>query len=140
MSSYGIPPRFQAAALADFPEAVRRAVGDAAEVAGECGGYYIHGPVGTGKTHLACAILREWIERGVASVTTSTRFGYSETRALFAHAGSFLAALQRTFRAVPGQPSEAAIVLPLRRARALALDDLRAACNRLGPGCAWRVG
>ncbi len=52
----GLPPRFANARLSDFPKNIVRAI--PAER-----GLYVWGPVGTGKTHLLCALLREEARR-----------------------------------------------------------------------------
>lgn len=50
--SRGVPRRYQDATLADFPTLHKEP-----DLIGKS--FYIHGPVGCGKTHLLCALLRE---------------------------------------------------------------------------------
>jgi len=60
--SRGVPRRYQDATLKDFPE--KQLYHE--DLSGKS--FYIHGPVGCGKTHLLCALLRE------ASYGVSSRF------------------------------------------------------------------
>lgn len=55
-ASAAVPKRFAAASLIDFPEAIQKRVLD--WFAAPQDGLFIHGSVGSGKTHLACAIVR----------------------------------------------------------------------------------
>lgn len=52
----GIPPRYKTAKLSDFGDEVVRQVSPFVD--GSCQGALIHGPVGTGKTHLGVATLK----------------------------------------------------------------------------------
>lgn len=66
MLSRGVPRRYMDAKLTDFP-AFQYEYGDLVEKS-----FYVYGPVGCGKTHLLCALLRE------TSYGTSSRFLTSE--------------------------------------------------------------
>ena len=52
----GFPPRYKTAKLSDFSDEVIRQVSPFVD--GTCQGALIHGPVGTGKTHLGVAMLK----------------------------------------------------------------------------------
>lgn len=54
----GVPPMYRDATSADFVPAIRQRITTPND-----NGYFITGPTGTGKTHLAVAILRWWMER-----------------------------------------------------------------------------
>ena len=55
----------------------------------ESGGLFIHGPVGRGKTHLACATMRAWMRK---------HGGHSlRTRAVFTDANEFFAHLRKAY-------------------------------------------
>lgn len=55
-----IPPRFQKAEYSDVPETIRAKFDKIRETRK---GLYIHGPVGTGKTHIAYALKKHWDEQ-----------------------------------------------------------------------------
>jgi DNA replication protein DnaC len=55
-ASAAVPKRFASASLVDFPAEIQSRVLD--WFAAPKDGMFIHGEVGTGKTHLACAIVR----------------------------------------------------------------------------------
>ena len=83
----GIPPRFKGATLADFGEDVVRLVSPFAS--GQCQGAFIHGPVGTGKTHLSVALVKEAVCNAVRTreraslLVTSAPALLSEIRSTF---------------------------------------------------------
>jgi len=66
MSERGVPRRYLDSKLTDFPD-LHHEYGDLMEKS-----FFVHGPVGSGKTHLLCALLRE------TSYGTSSRFLTSE--------------------------------------------------------------
>lgn len=70
----GIPPRYQFASLSQLVEvkAARMQSWLTAAAAGSPGALLLLGPVGTGKTHAACALLRAAAERGVSCQYTRT--------------------------------------------------------------------
>jgi DNA replication protein DnaC len=75
-------------------------------------GLLFMGPVGTGKTHLAIAILKELIEKhGVAC--------------LFYESGSLLKAIQDSYNPV-SETSETRVLAPVYQAEVLVLDELGA--------------
>ena len=83
----GIPPRYKAAKLSDFGEEVARQVSPFVE--GHCHGAFVHGPVGTGKTHLGIAMLKAAVVGAVRSrnrastLVTSAPALLSEIRSSF---------------------------------------------------------
>jgi DNA replication protein DnaC len=116
-----IPPRYYHCTIEDFdpepyagaPEALRHARMIAQSFAdnypAETLGLLIIGPCGVGKTHLAVAIIRKLMERGIGCK--------------FAEYRELLKDIQRTWD--PNNPqSEAAVVDPLLKAEVLVLDDL----------------
>jgi len=72
-------------------------------------GLLLMGPVGIGKTHLAVAILRGLIEKGV--------------RALFYESGSLLKEIQDSYNPV-SKTSELRVLAPVYQAEVLVLDEL----------------
>jgi DNA replication protein DnaC len=66
----GIPIRYKGATLADFDENVVRQVSPFIE--GQCQGVFIHGPVGTGKTHLGVALVKAAVENAVRAQRRAT--------------------------------------------------------------------
>lgn len=79
------------------------------------------GPTGTGKTHLAVATMRRWVEAG--------RGG-----AMFVSAGDLLRRLRAAMDGGPGAGETE--LLRVARARLLALDDLLAGGGRVTPWAA----
>lgn len=67
--SAAIPPRFQAAKLADFRLGEAEFAADALR---DGWGVYLWGPVGTGKTHLAAALLNSRLAAGLPGYWLST--------------------------------------------------------------------
>lgn len=124
LAKYGVPPLFAQARLDDFGDEVRGALGDLE--AGD--GYLLCGATGRGKTHLAAAVLREWIATGHAS--RMRRYALreeAEISAWFCELPGLLAEIRRSFGdRENGGRNERALVKPLREARALVLDDLGA--------------
>lgn len=90
----GIPPRYQAATLADFGRRATVARDWLARAAsGDPGALAINGPVGTGKTALACALVRAAAERGVFARYSRTFDLRDRTRAAWDGEGSEAGAL-----------------------------------------------
>jgi chromosomal replication initiation ATPase DnaA len=78
-----VPPLFEKASLGDFGDMTQAAV--RAWLRKPVPGFFITGPPGTGKTHLACAIVRDLTLRGkeilfkrFATLCLSLRTAYSE--------------------------------------------------------------
>ena len=66
----GIPTRYKAAKLSDFGEDVALQVSPFIE--GQCEGAFIHGPVGTGKTHLGIAMVKAAVGGAVRAQEQAT--------------------------------------------------------------------
>jgi DNA replication protein DnaC len=102
-----LPPRYQQARLSDFPVAIRGFIGTWLDAPGD--GLLLQGPAGTGKTHLAAAVVRARIEAG--------------RRAIFRRAADLYTALRETFR---GNGSEENVLREYTEGPLLVLDDLGA--------------
>ena len=100
-----LPLRFQQACLTDFSERVRECVRRWIENPGD--GLLLSGTAGSGKTHLAAALLREFIERG--------------QRCSFRRIADLYQDLRESFRL---NRSEAEILSPLLASPRIVLDDL----------------
>jgi DNA replication protein DnaC len=100
-----LPPRYRTARLEDCLEQVKTEVNRWLNCPGD--GLFITGTVGTGKTHLACCIVRRKMEGG--------------SLALFRRCAEFYSLLRETFR---NNSSESAVMKPLLTAPLLALDDV----------------
>lgn len=102
-----LPPRFHEARLTDFPTAIVDFV--TAWLAKPGDGLLLQGPAGTGKTHLAAAIIRARIEAG--------------RRAIFRRAADLYAGLRQSYQ---GSGTEEALLREYTEAPLLVLDDLGA--------------
>jgi len=123
LTRVGVPLRFSNARLQDFAEGIQGSLG-------QCNaqdGYLLLGPAGTGKTHLAVAILRCWVEHGWASpeITQGLYPGYEEMRAAFLTVPEYLARIKETFSDTRASTEEW-IVKSYQHAERLVLDDLGA--------------
>ena len=105
----GVPAMYYSARLSDFSTAIQKSLGDPYTARG----YFLTGATGTGKTHLAAAILCGW-----------TR-AKNSSKAIFTGATEYLASIKASFDSNE-PPSEAWIVRTHQRARFLVLDDLGA--------------
>lgn len=104
-----LPPRYRSARLADFSSSLREKAGAWLSNPGD--GLLLAGPVGTGKTHLAAAILRGWAQAG-----KSRTFAFRRCADLYA-------ALRETYRT---GASEGSVLRDYLEAHLLVLDDLGA--------------
>ena len=122
MKNLKIPKRFESADTGDFPDATLKAVGNTAKPQS----YYITGPVGTGKTHLAVGILKEWAACGLSYLDARRTFypDYDELGAAFIGAPELLGKVKASFDG-KGKSSEW-IIKSYQNARCLVLDDLGA--------------
>ncbi len=64
MDRFNVPARFQPFHLGDFDPRIIEALDNLETTIG----FFIHGPTGTGKTALACAILKRWVAIGRAAM------------------------------------------------------------------------
>ena len=119
--NWRIPRRFFDAATDDFPEQ-REAIGNLADMAS----YFITGPVGSGKTHLACGILRGWtdIRHAPRLEGYQVYFEYDEISARFITVPELLGTVKSSFDG-QGKSTEW-IIKSYQNARCLVLDDLGA--------------
>jgi len=105
-----VPWRFRDASLADFPDALtkpfRRLSGD---------GYVLYGPTGTGKTHLACAAMRYFLE--------NTENLEAKGLPMFTTWDYLLLDIRRCFRQQSTE-SELDVLEPYVGAEFLVLDDI----------------
>jgi chromosomal replication initiation ATPase DnaA len=100
-----LPPRFHQARLRDFPPTVVQQLTAWLESPGD--GLLITGPAGTGKAHLAAAILRWRVEHG--------------KWATFRRLAEFYQALRESYRL---NTSEADVLRPYIEGKFVVLDDL----------------
>ena len=100
-----LPTRFHRSRLQDIGRDVQLAVDKWLAKPGD--GLFVVGPAGTGKTHLACAIVRWRWEHG--------------RRAIFQRAAEFFATIRESY---DQSTSERAVMEPLLTASMLVLDDL----------------
>jgi len=125
LAQFNVPARFLNAYAKDFPPTIRNQVGDPAKV----DSYFITGPVGTGKTRLAVAILRKWINGGRAEKAMGRGdVRPMETSALFVSLPDLLEGIRASFSRErgDGRESEASLLWPVTHAQALILDDMGA--------------
>jgi DNA replication protein DnaC len=119
LGQFDVPPRFHHAHLGEFSEAVQSQVGDVSEAIG----YFITGPTGTGKTHLATAIMKRMIANGRGDLFSKNdnpvRIG---TSAMFTKCPEFLGWMMSGFQC--GKAEE--ILREVQKKRILVLDDLGA--------------
>jgi DNA replication protein DnaC len=129
LGSCRVPRKFMGATLADFAEPVRLSIEAAFPAEEEYpAGMFICGPCGTGKTHLAAAILRMTLESGFAYPERESYRGGPVERNLsarFQTVPDLLMELRASF-GNEGISTEWWIVQEHRRYRMLVLDDLGA--------------
>jgi len=113
---FGVPRRFLRAVCGDFEPRIRNVI------TGGRPGYFVTGGAGTGKTHLAVAILRDWLHRRrERSVPWS-----GEDPAAFIRATDLLLRLRGSFSREVGEARELTLVRLYQTIPLLALDDLGA--------------
>ena len=117
----GIPLRYRSAKLADFAEPAIQQELAHVQIAE---GYFLHGPAGTGKTHLACAALLYWIGQGRA--TKRQEYGSDDVSALFVRVPDLLMDIRHTFSSKREGMTEHGLITRHRDVTALVLDDLGA--------------
>ncbi len=103
-----LPPKFHGAKLADFDPDIRRDVSEFILKPTE--GLMLWGPTGSGKTHLACAMMRSLYE--------------ARKRPVFVRAADFYAELRESYRDPLALPSEMDILRKYAGAMWLVLDDI----------------
>ena len=116
LAEIGIPARYLSARLTDFGPNILALLGDLSAE----DGYFITGPAGTGKTHLAAAVLREWIVSGRAA---DRRSPWLRDRAGFVTFPALLLALRGTFGRSGGEDY---LIQRHLSIRLLVLDDFGA--------------
>jgi DNA replication protein DnaC len=100
-----LPARYRTSRLSDFSKPVARLVLE--WIARPIDGLLLTGAAGTGKTHLAAAIVREWIS--------------SNRRAIFRRCADLYAAIRETYRT---NSSEESVLRPYFNEKLVVLDDL----------------
>jgi DNA replication protein DnaC len=100
-----LPPRFKAASLSQFPDATVRACRDAIASGS---GLLVHGGVGTGKTHLAVAMLYELVSK------------YDHSEMQFVPVPDLLDAIRATYN---GKEPDGDILKRAQEVSVLVLDD-----------------
>jgi len=111
MADDALPARYSGARLEDFSAKVTDQVAKWFEACQRSpGGLIVAGPVGTGKTHLACAIARKVIEADIGGKYVSQ--------------ANYLRAIRKTW---DGKGDESAVLDEYIRPRVLVLDDIGAA-------------
>lgn len=127
LKNLGIPEMYLSARLADFEEdvssLVNRSINDGP-------GYYLTGPCGTGKTHLAVAILIKWMNSKRASRIVGDRWNTDLGKAVprWEHSAGFttipqmLADIRGAFGTESGSVSQ--IIQRLVKTRGQVFDDL----------------
>lgn len=99
----GIPSRFLKASLSDLDFLGKEKLNQLFR------GFYVHGPVGSGKTHAVCALANYFIEQG-------------KCRVLFKEYVQLMREVKATFDG--GEESESSIAKRLQRAPVLIIDDM----------------
>lgn len=119
MELFGVPERFLRFHLGDFDPRLVEALGDVQKVIG----YFLHGPTGTGKTALSCAVLKRWVATGRA-ICQTREYGDIVTRktsALYIQSGVMLDTVDEKSRS--GQAHHL-IERYGKRIKAMVIDDI----------------
>lgn len=122
----GVPRRFLSARIEDFPPRM------SAMCEPESSGWFITGPRGTGKTHLAVALIREHVLRQVYHVEHPSpgncNYAYvrRELDPIFVPITELLLEIRDTFHRQSEQETEKEIIDHYSRAPLLVLDDMGA--------------
>lgn len=114
LAKVGVPKRFQKASKLDY---------EGFFVEEGTSSLYIDGPTGSGKTHLACAILRSMIENGYVATSYSPSQACDIPDAMFVNTPEFLFSLRESMW--KGSKEES-LIAECSRTGLLVMDDLGA--------------